>query len=243
MEWLLDHLRDLTPASVHLTLAGILLLCGLGLPIPEDISLISGGYMAHLGVVSVHTVFLVCLAAVLGGDSIAFLLGYQFGRRLLQWGPARRLFSARKQLRVRAYFRKYGSKVIFIGRFLPGLRFSIFFSAGTLHVKAATFLLYDTLAALLSVPFLVYLAYYFGEHIDNVIAWARRSEYGILVLAIVATAFVLFKIVRHRRLRKKELSAPPPGASATSPAPTSAQDTTSSATTLAHPGKPEIPQA
>ena len=101
---------------------------------------------------------------------------------------------------MRAYFRKYGSKVIFIGRFLPGLRFSIFFSAGTLHVRPAVFLLYDTLAALLSVPFLVYLAWAFGEHIDHVIAWARRSEYGILVLAIVAAAFVLFKLrPRHRR--------------------------------------------
>lgn len=245
MEWLLEHLRDLTPASVHLTLAGILLLCGLGLPIPEDISLISGGYMAHLGVVNVHTVFVVCLAAVLGGDTIAFFLGHWFGRRVLQWGPAKRLFSARKQLRVRAYFRKYGSKVIFIGRFLPGLRFSIFFSAGTLHVKAATFLLYDTLAALLSVPFLVYLAYYFGEHIDNVIAWARRSEYGILVVSIVAAAFVVFKVYRHRRQRRKELGMPAAGA--TAPAPTSAQDASSSATTMArpetHPGKPEIPQA
>jgi membrane protein DedA with SNARE-associated domain len=205
MEWLLDHLLSLEPASVHLTLAGILLLCGLGLPIPEDISLISGGYMAHLGVVSVHTVFLVCFASVLGGDCAAFFLGRNFGRRILQWAPARRLFSARKQLRVRAYFRKYGSKVIFVGRFLPGLRFSIFFSAGTLHVRPAVFLVYNSLAALLSVPFLVYLAWIFGEHIDRVIRWARRSEYGILVVAILVAVFLLFKINRYRKQRRREL--------------------------------------
>jgi membrane protein DedA with SNARE-associated domain len=205
MEWLLEHLSNLEPASVHLTLAGILLLCGLGLPIPEDISLISGGYMAHLGVVNVHTVFVVCFASVLGGDCAAFFLGHFFGRRLLGWGPAQRLFSAKKQLRVRAYFRKYGSKVIFVGRFLPGLRFSIYFSAGTLHVRPAVFLLYDTLAALLSVPFLVYLAWAFGEHIDRVIRWARRSEYGILVIAVVATAFLLFKLARYRKRRRREL--------------------------------------
>jgi membrane protein DedA with SNARE-associated domain len=206
MEWLLEHLRELTPASVHLTLGGILLLCGLGLPIPEDISLISGGYMAHLGVVNVHSTFLVCLTAVLGGDTAAFFLGRQFGRRILSWGPAQKLFSARKQLRVRAYFRKYGSKVIFIGRFLPGLRFSIFFSAGTLHVRPMTFFVYDSLAALLSVPFLVYLAWAFGEHIDHVIAWARRSEYGILACSVVLGAFLVFKLVRRRRRRRKELA-------------------------------------
>ena len=206
MEWLLEHLRSLSPASVHLTLAGILLLCGLGLPIPEDISLISGGYMAHLGVVNVHTAFVVCFASVLGGDCTGVFPGAPTSAGASwSWGPAQQLFSARKQLRVRAYFRKYGSKVIFIGRFLPGLRFSIFFSAGTLHVRPAVFLVYDTLAALLSVPFLVYLAWVFGEHIDHVIAWARRSEYGILVLAIVGAASSLFKIARHRRQRRREL--------------------------------------
>jgi membrane protein DedA with SNARE-associated domain len=213
MEWFLAHLSDLSPTSVYLTIAGILVLCGLGLPIPEDISLISAGYMAHLGAVNVHWMFVICFAAVLGGDTLAFFLGRWFGRRLLAWRPAQRLFSARKQLRVRAYFRKYGSKVIFIGRFLPGLRFSIFFSAGSLRVRFATFFIYDSLAAILSVPFLVYFAWYFGKHIDKVISWARRSEYGILVLAAVAVGVVLVKSWRHRRRNRAAGAAgaaPPP---------------------------------
>ena len=144
---------------------------------------------------------------MLGGDCAAFFLGRYFGRRILGWGPAQKLFSARKQLRVRAYFRKYGSKVIFVGRFLPGLRFSIFFSAGTLHVRPAVFLVYNSMAALLSVPFLVYLAWIFGEHIDRVVRWARRSEYGILVVALLAGGFILFKLARYRRQRRRELNA------------------------------------
>jgi membrane protein DedA with SNARE-associated domain len=206
MEHLIEHLQSLTPMSVHLTLAGILLLCGLGLPIPEDISLISAGYVAHRGIVNVHTAFFVSFWAVLGGDLIAFLLGRFFGRRFLAWPPAQRLFSARKQLRVRAYFRKYGSKVIFIGRFLPGLRFSIFFSAGMLCVRPAVFLVFDTLAALLSVPLLVYLAYGFGERIDFVISWVRRSEWGLLVVAGLAVLMLAFKVVRARRLRRRDFS-------------------------------------
>jgi membrane protein DedA with SNARE-associated domain len=202
LESLLQHLASLTPTAILLTLTGILLACGLGIPIPEDISLIAAGYLAHLGLVNVHTVFLVCFAAVLGGDACAFYLGRYFGRMLIQTKFSKRFFSPRKQLRVRAYFRKYGSKVIFVGRFLPGLRFSIFFSAGMLHVRAATFFIWDTLAAVLSVPALVYLAWYFGEHIDHVIAWARRSEYGILVIAAVAVAIVVLKSWRGRRARK-----------------------------------------
>jgi membrane protein DedA with SNARE-associated domain len=199
MEWLLAQLTT----HVYAKLAGILLLCGLGLPIPEDISLISAGYLAHLGTVNLHAIFVVCFAAVLAGDTLAFAIGRLFGTRILATRFGQRYFSPRRQLRVRAYFRRYGSKVVFIARFLPGLRFSIFLSAGMLHVRPYVFIVYDSLAALLSVPFLVYLAYYFGDKIDHVIIWARRSEYGILVLVAVAAAVVAIKLLRKRRARPR----------------------------------------
>jgi len=197
MEWLLSQLTS----HVYAKLAGILLLCGLGLPIPEDISLISAGYLAHLGKVDAHTVFLVCFAAVIGGDSLAFMLGRGFGTKILASRFGRRYFTPRRQRRVRAYFRTYGSKVVFVARFLPGLRFSIFLSAGMLHVKPHIFFIYDSMAALLSVPFLIYSAWYFGDQIDNVIKWSRRSEYGILALVAVAVVFVAIKLYRKRKTR------------------------------------------
>jgi membrane protein DedA with SNARE-associated domain len=197
MESLLGYLTS----HVYAKLAAILLLCGLGLPIPEDISLISAGYLAHLGTVDLHTVFLVCFAAVLGGDTMAFTMGRLFGTRLLATRFGHRYFTPRRQLRVRAYFRKYGSKVVFIARFLPGLRFSIFLSAGMLHVRPYVFIVYDAMAALLSVPALVYLAWFFGDNIDYVIKWARRSEYGILILVAIAVLFIAIKMYRKRRAR------------------------------------------
>ena len=197
MEWLLGQLTT----YVYAKLAGILLLCGLGLPIPEDISLIAAGYLAHLGKVEVHTVFVVCFAAVLGGDTLTFTLGRRFGARILASPFGHRYFSPRRQRRVRAYFRAYGSKVVFVARFLPGLRFSIFFSAGMLYVRPHVFIVYDSLAALLSVPFLVYAAWYFGDKIDRVILWARRSEYGVLALVAAVVLFIAIKLFRKRKSR------------------------------------------
>jgi membrane protein DedA with SNARE-associated domain len=197
MEWLLSQLTS----HVYAKLAGILLLCGLGLPVPEDISLIAGGYLAHVGTVEIHTVFLVCFAAVLGGDTLAFMLGRSFGTKILESRLGHRYFTPRRQRRVRAYFRTYGSKVVFVARFLPGLRFSIFLSAGMLHVRPAVFLIYDAMAALLSVPFLVYSAWWFGDQIDNVIKWAKRSEYGILALVALAALVIGIKFYRKRRHR------------------------------------------
>ncbi|HXU82688.1 MAG TPA: DedA family protein [Polyangia bacterium] len=203
-----SHLASASPSTVYYSLAGVLLLCGLGLPIPEDLSLITAGWLAYEGVINVHKAFFVCLAAVLGGDTLAFLLGRFFGPRVLASRLFKRFFTPKKQMRVRAYFRKYGSKVMFVGRFLPGLRFTIYFSAGILKVKPAVFFVYDSLAALLSVPLLVYAAFYFGNSIEQVVRWAHRSEYGILVIVGAVVGLFAFKAYRKRRARQLVHAAP-----------------------------------
>ena len=199
MQWFISHLSTMTPLGAYLWLGGILLLCGFGLPIPEDISLIAAGYFAWKGVLNVHTAFAVCFGAVLAGDTMAFFLGRFFGRRVLASRLARKYFTPRRQLRVRAYFRKFGSKVVLVGRFTPGLRFTIFFTAGTLHVRPAIFLIYDFTAAAFSVPVLVYTAWFFGHQIDRVILLARRTEHGILALIVIVIAVIGIKAWRRRR--------------------------------------------
>ena len=88
MDWLAQQIQDILPTLpaiwVYLIIPGILLLCGLGLPSPEDIWLIAGGYLAHRGVVNVHVMFLLCFASVLGGDALAFLMGKTFGHHFFQ---------------------------------------------------------------------------------------------------------------------------------------------------------------
>ena len=209
MKWFIAHLSTMTPLGAYLWLGGILLMCGFGLPIPEDISLIAAGYFAWKGVLHVHTAFLVCLGAVLGGDTLAFFLGRFFGRRVLASSLARKYFTPRRQLRVRAYFRKFGSKVVLVGRFTPGLRFTIFFTAGTLHVRPAVFLIYDFTAAAFSVPVLLYSAWFFGGQIDRVVLFARRTENGIFALIAIVVAVVAVKAWRRRRRAPQPVTPDP----------------------------------
>jgi len=206
MAWFIQHLSLLTPFGAYLWLAGILLLCGLGLPIPEDISLIAAGYFSYKGVLYIHKAFIVCLCAVLLGDTFAFFLGRWFGRRVLATGWARRYFTPRRQRRVRAYFRKFGNRVVFLGRFTPGLRFSIFFSGGMLHLRPSVFIIYDSMAAAISVPVLVYLAWFFGGQIAHVVSYARRTEHGILVLLVWGGGFLVLRAYRARRRKRLALA-------------------------------------
>jgi membrane protein DedA with SNARE-associated domain len=201
VQWFIAHLSTMTPLGAYAWLAGILLLCGLGLPIPEDISLIAAGYFSWRGVLNVHKAFLVCFAAVVVGDSLAFFMGRFFGRRVLASELAKRYFTPRRQLRVRAYFRKFGSKVVLVGRFTPGLRFTIFFTGGTLHLRPSVFFVYDFMAAAFSVPVLVYSAWFFGGQIDSVISYARRTERGLIAAFIIAGIVIGTRAWRRHKRR------------------------------------------
>jgi len=213
VKWFIVHLSTLTPLGAYTWLGGILLLCGLGLPIPEDISLIAAGYFSWRGALDVTKAFLVCFAAVLAGDSLAFFLGRHFGRRVLASRVAQKYFTPRRQLRVRAYFRKFGSKVILVGRFTPGLRFTIFFTAGTLHLRPPVFLVYDFSAAAFTVPILVYTAWLFGGQIDRVISYARHTEHGIVVAILIAAIVIGTKAWRRHKRMLAARTACEPGAS------------------------------
>src|SRR5688572_21551143 len=45
----------------------VLLLCGLGLPLPEEISLITAGYLVYLNMVELSTAIVVCMVGILLG--------------------------------------------------------------------------------------------------------------------------------------------------------------------------------
>ena len=214
VQWFITHLSTMTPIGAYVWLFTILLLCGFGLPIQEDISLIAAGYLSWKTFdpdpapkLYVHLAFAVCLVAVLAGDTISFFFGRRYGRRVLASNLARRYFTPKRQLRTRAYFRKFGSNVVLVGRFTPGLRFTIFFTAGTLHVRPAVFFIYDFVAAAFSVPVLVYIAYFFGEQIDMVIKYARRTEHGILIAIVIVAAVVVIKLLRRRKRIARMIAA------------------------------------
>lgn len=179
----------------------MLLACGLGLPIPEDITLFAMGYVSYAGIASFKTSVAVCLVGVLLGDSIIYWIGRRYGAQLAQKGIFAKMLTPDRMERTRKMFLKMGNKVIFAARFMPGLRAPTYFSAGTLQLPFRIFIFYDGLAALLSVPMLIAVTYYFGEHIDNAVALARRVQHGIVFLIL---GIIVFFVLKHYILSRKK---------------------------------------
>lgn len=180
----------------------ILVACGFGLPMPEDIVLFAAGMMSYYGATDVGIMIVVCYLGVMLGDSAVFTIGALYGRKLRKRPFMRRLLPPKRLKIVRHKLHEQGNKVIFAARFMPGFRTPIFFSAGTLHLPFRVFFFYDGLAALVSVPTIVYATYFFGNHVDKVVKVVKRVQFGVLGTILLIIAVV---VIKSWYAHKKEL--------------------------------------
>jgi membrane protein DedA with SNARE-associated domain len=203
MDRLVDILLSFYGPTPYFLIFGILLACGLGLPIPEDITLFAAGLAAYYGLTSLWLVILVAYLGVLVGDSLIFYLGATYGRKLTKKWFFGKLLPEERLTIVRSEFHKKGNRLIFAARFMPGLRAPMYFSAGTLHLPFRVFFFYDGLAAFISVPTIIGAVYYFGDELDRVVRVIQKVEHSIVFVIITVVLAIIGKwYIGHRKLKR-----------------------------------------
>lgn len=197
---LLERLITIFTENGYVAVFIALMICGAGLPLPEDITLVAGGVIAGLGYANVHAMFALAMFGVLLGDCAIFLLGHHYGARMLQWRLVARVLTPSRYAMVQEKFARYGNRMLFIARFLPGMRTTVYITAGTSHrVSFLRFLLIDGLAALISVPFWVYLGYFGADNHAWLEKWVRRGQGSLWALVGLLLLTLLVLWWRHRR--------------------------------------------
>jgi membrane protein DedA with SNARE-associated domain len=205
MEILYKLLEFLTPYGTYsyFVMLAILLACGFGLPIPEDITLVTGGILAARGICDFWIVLLVGMTGVLAGDSFVFILGRTLGPAVKQRALFKRIVPDRVDERVKGIVQKYGDKVIFMARFMPGLRTPIFLTCGIYHVRFWKFFLLDGTASIISVPVWTFVGYLFGKNLEELEHRIRQFQFGLYALLVVlVVVFVTLTLLKRRALKR-----------------------------------------
>jgi len=106
---------------------------------------------------------------------------------------------------VQEKFARYGNRLLFLARFLPGMRTAVYITAGTTHrVSFLRFFLLDGFAALISVPIWVYLGYFGANNHEWLVMWIRRGQSSLWALGGIILVVVLVLWWRHRRRVARE---------------------------------------
>lgn len=190
---------------------GILLACGIGVPFPEDVSLIVGGFLVFRGSANLPLMVATGFLGILAGDSIIYWAGRRLGDRArTDHGRfLRRLLTPERRARVEALFARHGEKIVMAARFMPGVRAVTFFTAGSAKMPYARFICFDGLAALASAPAFVFLGFRFGKQLQRVIELLKRFQMATVgVILVLVLGWLLWRWWRDRSRNSTPASDP-----------------------------------
>lgn len=203
-EKLIFTLSQLEGLHAYSAIVGLLLICGLGVPLPEDITLIAAGILSALGSISLWGAMVAGFFGVLLGDAILYTIGRTYGRRAFQLPLIRTIMTPRRISLAERKIMRNSHFICFTARFLPGLRSPIFLMAGIMGVRPIVFYGLDGLAALISVPVWVYVGHWVGQNIDSALALAEKVQLSFagVIAALVITYLLYRRIIKRRRAQR-----------------------------------------
>ncbi len=177
----------------------VLFACGLGVPIPEDITLFAAGFLAYKGRITLTGAVIVGMVGVLVGDTLMYLIGRNFGRKVFEWPVFRKIFTPERIKLAEDKIQDNARIICFTSRFAPGLRAPVYITSGVLRVPFPVFIGMDGLAALVSVPVWVFLAYFLGDKVEMLLEIAKQTKIGVGLVLLVLVAFYIVRKIRKAK--------------------------------------------
>ena len=189
----------------------LLVLCGFGLPLPEEFALIGAGILLWNGEADFRWMLPICMAGVVFGDAVPYTVGRLWGASALRYRVVRRLLHPRRHRRLERRFQEHRNWAVFTCRFLPGLRWPGYFVAGTMRMSVPRWLTLDLTGAAIQVPLALWLGLRFGENVERLESELDQLHL-VLGLALVGALVATFAWRRWRRRRRSLRPHRAPGA-------------------------------
>ena len=104
-------------------------------PTPSDIAVALGAFLAHRGVTTPITVFLVAWISSSAGAVVVYFVARRYGRSLFTGRLGRKLLSPHAVATIQREYLRFGIAGIFIGRLLPGVRSFVAPFAGIMNLS------------------------------------------------------------------------------------------------------------
>jgi membrane protein DedA with SNARE-associated domain len=177
-----------------------LILGGIGLPFPEDATLLLSGFLIANGTVKLLPTFLVVYPLILIIDFFVFFIGKRYGRMLAQHKRFGKLISPEKLLKLEEKFRRRGTLLFLLGRHILGLKIPIFLAAGVTKMSVTKFLIADAATALSTVALFWGGIGFLGESRILMLKTevTKIGHIAIVVFLILLAGWIAYKFQKQR---------------------------------------------
>lgn len=163
----------------------------IGAIIPGVIIVAFAGFLSAQGFLGIgDLIWFAAIGAILGGG-LNFWLGSK-GKRFFR--NEEKLLKLEQLEKGEEFYKKYGNKSVFLGKFFGPIRPVIPFVAGLSKMNKWQFLLWNVAGAFLWAAFYLLLGYFLGSIVRAIEMWAPRPGVFFFVLFIcVAALWLVFK--------------------------------------------------
>jgi membrane-associated protein len=179
-----------------------------GLPASGDVVLFAGGWFSNIGRAALPLVMVSGFAGALASDNAVYWIGRIGGRplinRVLKMRLLHFLINEKNLARAERYFESHGGKMVFVGRFGPGLRSMTPLFAGVSRMKYYKFLPYNLSAAAVWAVAYSFVGYAFGAYWSDLLAIAKSFGFGIVALVALALGAYLLRRYRRRMAQRED---------------------------------------
>lgn len=191
-------LTTIPPLAVYLSVAVIIGMESLGIPMPGEIALVTAAFLATRDALDINPVA-VAAAGITGaivGDSIGYALGRRFGMTLFEKMGRRfpQHFGTGHVALAKQLFTRWGGWAVFFGRFIALLRILAGPLAGTLRMRYRYFLAANAAGAVCWAGGTTAVVYFLGVAAEK---WLARFSWVALVVAIVVSAALTLLLKRR----------------------------------------------
>ena len=184
----LDQVQGWVEAGGYLVILLLLLSCGLGLPLPEDIPLILSGALAARGQMNLAMASAACWLGIIGGDCILYFMARKYGMGITRVPFVGRHITLERVNRVGRLFDRYGMWVVAGCRLFAGVRAAMVVAAGVTRYSFLKFIIADGLAALVSGGLFIALGWWFGSRLPWLMSQIKQWQNVILIALVIAGA-------------------------------------------------------
>ena len=194
--------------SAALAVVGIYLEeSGIPMPVPSEISIGYVGHRLHGNPVALLVAWLGLTLLIVAGSTNLFAASRRFGPRLLNGRLAAALHLTPGQIeRARRWFRRWGPLAIAVARYVPGLRWAMAVTCGSLGVSYRTFWLSTGASAAIWTGLLLTVGLTVGDTVGAVL---QAHPWIVLILPLPAASVIGVTLLR---LLSREGAAPFPTA-------------------------------
>jgi len=150
--------------------------------------LVMAGILSHTGDMNLYLAILVAALGGFTGDQIY----YYIGRLNKDWVLKELRAHRRKFAKARLLLRKYGIYVIFIQRFIYGMRTIIPMAIGVSGYDPKKYAIVNFISAFIWASLTIIPAYYFGEELLAILKWLKQHFYIAILLVITMWAILWY---------------------------------------------------